>query len=134
MIVADANLVVYLVLPGAHTEVAVRVLERDAEWAAPFLWRSEVRNVLLGYRRRGLLQPRQTLDLMERVERLMRGREFLPGSIRVLELAEQSRLSAYDCEYVALADEMDVPLVTGDRRIAEAFPERVLSPERFAGV
>lgn len=46
MIVVDANVVAYAVLPGEQTESALRALEKDAEWVAPSVWRSEVRNVL----------------------------------------------------------------------------------------
>ena len=46
MIVVDTNIVAYLYLPGEHTAAVERLLERDPEWAAPILWRSEFRNIL----------------------------------------------------------------------------------------
>ncbi|MEN9805867.1 MAG: hypothetical protein RL756_375, partial [Pseudomonadota bacterium] len=52
MIVADSNVVAYLYLPGEHTAAAERLLEREPDWAAPILWRSEFRNILAGYLRR----------------------------------------------------------------------------------
>ena len=56
MIVVDVNVLAYLLIPGKHTGSAERLLEADAHWAAPRLWRSELRNVLATYLRSNLLQ------------------------------------------------------------------------------
>ena len=48
MIVVDTNVLAYLYLPGEHSAIAEALLERDHEWAAPVLWRSEFRNILAG--------------------------------------------------------------------------------------
>ena len=53
MIVADTNLIAYLLLPGPLTDRAGRVYERDPVWVAPPLWRSEFRNVLVLHVRTG---------------------------------------------------------------------------------
>ena len=50
MIVVDTNTIAYLYLPSRYTADVTRVLEKDASWAAPLLWRSEFRNVLSVYR------------------------------------------------------------------------------------
>jgi hypothetical protein len=53
--VVDTNVVAYLYLPGQHTARAEALLAQDDEWAAPLLWRSEIRNILAGYMRRSTL-------------------------------------------------------------------------------
>jgi predicted nucleic acid-binding protein len=52
----------------------------------------------------------------------MDGNEQMVDSRAVLRLAMQSRCSAYDCEYVAVAEAAGVPLVTNDRQILKEFP------------
>ena len=131
MIVADVNLVAYLLIDGVHTEAAQSVLAWDPEWAAPLLWRSEWRNVLAGYMRRGHLDLPEVVERMALAEALFRGREFAVESERVMELVARSPLSAYDGEYVALADQLGVSLVTNDTRLVAAFPGRAIALDDF---
>lgn len=122
MIVVDTNVLAYLYLPTEHTGRAEALLERDPEWLAPVLWRSEFRNMLAGYLRRGVLSLEAALDLQAEAESLMAGREYDVPSSSVLELVQGSDCSAYDCEFVALARQLGVPLVTRDTRLLKAFP------------
>lgn len=131
MIVADANLVIYLFVAGPHTAEAEEVLRRDSRWAAPLLWRSETRNALIGLVRAGALNTEEAVHIMAQAERLFAGAEYAVSSPRVLLLAHDSGCSAYDCEYVALAEDLDVPLVTTDRAILRAFPDRASLPRVF---
>ena len=132
MIVADVNLVAYLLLGGPELAVAQRVLERDPIWAAPLLWRSEFRSVLATYMRQRDLDLGDAWRAHELAGQLFNGQEFAVPGDRVLELAATSTCSAYDCEYVALADELSVPLVTADRQLLRTFPDRAISPKAFA--
>ncbi|HEX8691151.1 MAG TPA: type II toxin-antitoxin system VapC family toxin [Longimicrobium sp.] len=132
MIVADTNLLVYLFLPGPHTPAAEAVLKRDPEWWVPLLWRSEFRNVLALYLRKGLLPINEALDAFQQAEALVDGREFASRTPRVLDLVRRSTCSAYDCEFVALAEELGVPLVTSDSRILKDFPQIATTPEQFS--
>ena len=49
MIVVDTNVIAYLFLPGEYTPLAERLLQKDPDWVAPVLWRSELRNVFALY-------------------------------------------------------------------------------------
>lgn len=133
MIVVDTNLIVYLYLAGQRTAEAERVLARDPEWCAPILWRSEFRNVLAGLVRRRALDLTDAHDIMREAERVVTAREYTVASDRVLQLAAESGCSAYDCEFVALALDLNVPLVTADRQVAAAFPDVAISPGAFLG-
>lgn len=131
MIVADANLLVYLVFQGAETEAARSVVARDAELAAPPLWSSEVLSALGRYVRRGDVSLSDALEMYSGAEDAVGGREFDADVADVLELALRSGCSTYDCEYVAVARMLGVPLVTSDRDVLKAFPRVAVSPERF---
>ena len=131
MIVADVNLVAYLLLGGPERALAQRVLERDPIWAAPLLWRSEFRNVLASCMRQRDLSLRDARRAHELADELMAGQEFAVPGERVLALVASSPCSAYDCEYVALADELAVPLVTSDRQLLRSFADRAISPRQF---
>jgi len=122
MIVVDSNVIAYLYLPGEYAEAAERLLERDADWHAPVLWRSEVRNILTGYLRRGLLTFEQTLAVQQEAELFLMGAEHEPDSAQVLNLVQMSDCTAYDCEFVALANALGVRLVTMDKKLLRNFP------------
>lgn len=122
MIVVDSNIVAYLYLPGEYTVAAETLLEKDPVWAAPVLWRSEFRNILAGYMRRGSLTFQQAQDLQSEAEDLLNGAEYDVDSLSVLQLLRDSECSAYDCEFVALAMKLGTKLVTMDRKLLRAFP------------
>ena len=56
---------------------------------------------------------------------------FGVNSDAVLEVAQGTGLSAYDGEYVALAQEMNVPLVTTDGAILRAVPDVAVRPDEI---
>jgi predicted nucleic acid-binding protein len=126
VIVVDTNVLAYLYLPSEYTAQAEALLERDPQWAAPVLWRSEFRNILAGYIRRSTLTFEQARDIQAEAENLLSGAEHDVDSQRVLELVRDSDCSAYDCEFVALAMKLGVALVTMDAKLLRAFPERAL--------
>ena len=131
MIVVDTNVVAALWLPSSTSSVAERVLARDPDWAAPLLWRSEFRSVLAGYLRRGHLDVERAAAVAEDAEAQLRGREYQVPSHRVLQRVAGSTCSAYDCEFVVLAEDLGVALVTHDRAILGAFPRVARRPEAF---
>ena len=122
MIVVDANVLVYLWLQESYADVASTLLATDPQWIAPLLWRSEFRNVVVGSLRRKTISRVAALAAIDGAEHQMDGNEQMVDSRAVLRLASQSRCSAYDCEYVALAEATGVPLVTNDKQILKEFP------------
>ena len=125
MIVADVNLLAYLYLPGKFSELAEDLLLRDSDWAVPRLWRSEFSNILATYMRQDLLSLDDALTIHRRAYALVSASEYDVPAAEVLRLAKASGCSAYDCEYVALAEHLDVKLISGDAKLCKAFPGRV---------
>lgn len=129
MIVADTNLLVYLFLPGPYHPLAEKAFKKDRDWITPFLWRSEFRSVLAKSIRQNLLTLSQAQAFMQNALLFMRGREYHPLPDDVLYLVAHSGCSAYDCEFVAIAQEMGIPLVSLDKQILKEFPQFTTSLE-----
>ena len=133
MIVADTNIIGYLYLSSERSGQAEQALLKDPEWAAPLLWRSEFRSVLAQYLRKEILSFEGAVRVMDEATRLMEGREYDIASMDVLELVKESSCSAYDCEFMALARELDILLVTVDKQILRDFPKDAISLDEFVG-
>jgi predicted nucleic acid-binding protein len=134
VIVVDTNVIAYLYLTTDFTPQAEALLVHEPEWAAPLLWRSELRNVLAQYLRQGSLDFDTAFSIQSEAEALLAERELEVGSFDVLRLAQASGCSAYDCEFVALAQRLSVPLVTTDKKVLAAFPAVAIPLSRFSPV
>ena len=79
----------------------------------------------------------RALQIQETAEAMMEGREFDIPSAQVPALVEEGGCSAYDAEFVSLARQLGLPLVTEDQRLLAAFPGSCVSVaqmlERGAG-
>ena len=128
MIVVDTNLIAYLLIEGERTETAERVLAADEDWNAPLIWRSELRNTLAKSVWRNLIDMGEAFRIMTEAESIMAAGEFSVISGDVLSLAGSSGCSAYDAEFVVLARDLRVPLVTTDRSSSRNSPRRPSRP------
>src|SRR5688500_11423768 len=99
MIVADCNVLAYLVIPGDRTAIAKRAFELDGQWAAPSLWRSEFLSVLATYVRVGAFDLSAAEEFMRVAEELVHVLPQVPTG-EVLYRSTRSGCSSYDCEYV----------------------------------
>ena len=120
MIVVDASALVELLLDTDEAgAVAARLFEAGDSLAAPHLIDVETAQVLRRYARAGEIDNRRGRkaidDLADMPIRRYPHEILLP---RVWDL--QHNLTAYDAVYVALAEALDAPLVTRDRRLARA--------------
>jgi len=131
MIAVDTNLLAYLLLPTLHAAQADAILLKDPDWIAPALIHSEFRNVLVGAVRRRDVEPHDAGVLLDRAVEVITVPEGRVNGQAVLSLALDSGCSAYDCEFVWLARDLRVPLVTADREVLGAFPDTAVATDVF---
>ena len=132
MIVVDTNLVAYLLLPTPYTAQAEAVMAFDPDWVAPVLIHSELRNILLGSVRRRDINLADAHFLLTRALALInKPQDKLVDGSAVFDLAMQSGCSEYDCEFVWLAKDLNLPLLTADKKVLAAFPGTSVLPEVF---
>ena len=129
MIIVDTNIIAYLHVSGKFTPLALQLLEKDSAWISTPLWESEFRNLLLNYIRHDVMKLEDGISLMEDALVTMQNRELAPSNNLILTVAASSALSAYDCEFVALARELNCKLVTVDKQIIKTFPDAAISLE-----
>ena len=118
MIVVDASALVEMLLPTAAGEaVSARLFDSGDSLAAPHLIDVEAAQVFRRYAHAGEIDGRRgreaMADLADMPIRRYPHEVLLP---RVWDL--RHNVTAYDAVYVALAEALDAPLVTRDRRLA----------------
>jgi predicted nucleic acid-binding protein len=129
VIVVDTQIVVYRLFPGPTSLPVEAIFEKDLDWRAPPIWLSEFRNVAAGFIRSETASLGEVLDKVVAAT-LMVSTEFVESE-RVLSLVPTSPCTAYDLEFVALAQQLQVPLVTNDRQILRSFPAVAVTPADF---
>lgn len=129
MIVADTNLIAYLLIQGPFSEAAQRVFDLDGDWIAPSIWQHELLNVLATSVRNGHLDHVRALDAWAHAPAFVKDAEVPP--LKVLDLSIDSKFATFDCYYVVLARSMNLSLVTADKRLIEQFDDVAVSLENF---
>ena len=132
MIVVDTNVMTRLVVGGEDGADSKALLEQDAEWAAPGILVSELRNVLLGFVQRGTLTPEQAKAMCDDAWLALGGRIISVSGAEVMDAALECGLSAYDAEFVVLARTLGVPLATSDSAMLEGAPDVAASARALA--
>ena len=131
MIVADTNIITYLLFPTSFTSSVDSLYKIDSDWAAPTLWKSEFRNVLALYLRKKIITIEKALQIQDMAESIIARNEFNISFPQVLTLIEKSDCSSYDCEFIALANQLNILLVTQDKKILKEFPSSAISVSDF---
>jgi predicted nucleic acid-binding protein len=129
VIVVDTNVISYLLIRGDRSEAVDRLLDADGEWIAPRLWIDEFLNVLSTYERNGLLTADQTTPILSDALSLMEDSSYEIPPERVLSVARRTTCSAYDSQYIALAEDLGLKLYTCDRKVLKNCPDLAVEPK-----
>lgn len=136
-IVLDASVALTWCFKNEATAAADRVLERLAiETAAvPAIWHLEIANVLALSERRQRLTPAASAEFIALLETLVivvDGETAARAFTRVLDLAREERLTAYDAAYLELAMRLGLPLASKDGDLCDVAERLGVSVLRAA--
>ncbi len=127
MIVVDANVILASLIDSDVSHLARRAFRRDRVWVAPTLWRAEVLNALVTLIGKREMTRRDAEQVWRHADRWLEVKHREVDGLRVLRLAALYGISAYDAHYVALADALQVPLVTNDvKSLASKCPDSLV--------
>jgi len=131
MIVVDANILIYSLIEGDYSPLVHKLRERDVDWRTTGLCLHETLNVLATYQRRDILTLAQCKKLLEHAERFMKVAQCEMKMEAALAMAAKYTITGYDAQYVALAQSLNVPLITEDRKLREAVPGIAFPMQEF---
>lgn len=120
MIVLDASVLLdALVRSDGHGDRARDRLERDLDHHAPHIVKAEAVSGLRKLTAKGEVAERQCSPLIRQIMDLHIDTYPIEGFIPRI-WALRANLTVYDAWYVALAEVLEIPLVTTDHRLARA--------------
>lgn len=131
MIVVDTNVMAYLLIAGKKTELAQQAYDKDRAWIVPLLWQYEFLNVLASFVQYGGGAIEDATEIWQQATALFTVREHEVNMEHALYLAHEHGVSAYDAQFASTALELELPLISEDRRLLHAFPEIARSLDAF---
>lgn len=131
MIVVDASVVAYLLIEGEMTEAVREVYQVDPDWVTPPILNHEILSILaaLGMEERSSL----SVEAIWRDARALLGaRQQVPDPVNALRLAVELGISGHDAQYLSLAQQLNLPLITCDAALLKVKQggglSRILTP------
>ena len=128
--VLDANVFVPAFWQGELTPISARILKEISRQPAPTNWISgftmlEVANAWWKLVRFASVEPEFAEAVIERVARLpLLVADPSPHTRRAFQLAVEFTVTVYDAHYLALAEQLSLPLVTADRHLVKITNSR----------
>lgn len=126
--VVDASVAIKWYIPENHSADAERLLSAADELHCPDLLFAEIGNILWKYVRRGECSQEKASTILNALRDIGFDVCDTPGlALKALDIACETNRTFYDSLYIALAVQLDVPMVTADLRL---FNEMARTPLR----
>lgn len=131
MIVIDANILIYSLIECDYSPLIHKLREKDSDWRTTALCLHETLNVLATYQRREVLTLTQCRKLLDHADRFIKVAQCEVEMDAALAVAAKYAITGYDAQYVALAQNLNAPLITEDRKLRNAAPGIAFSMQEF---
>jgi predicted nucleic acid-binding protein len=131
MIVVDTNVLAYLYFPSDLSEEVDKLDKKEEEWVVPTLWKSEFINTATAYYRKRLITFQQASEAVREAAMLFEDYELDADTDTIMSFVKNSQCSSYDCQFVALAYQLSVKLLTYDKQVLREFPDIAIKPSDY---
>jgi predicted nucleic acid-binding protein len=131
MIVTDTNILTSLFFPATSSAVVEKLQKKTEDWIVPPIWRSEFIDVAAAYFRKGIISYDQALEAVSQAAKILEDAEMEPDILITMSMIKNSKCTPYDCQFVALAFQMNVRLLTLDPQILIEFPAIAIKPQDY---
>jgi predicted nucleic acid-binding protein len=127
MQIVDVNIVFPLIVRSALTSDVNELFDLDSEWITEPYALIELSNILCTYERANIVTKKEAMEAFRRAVDLLKPNLHSIADEVALETALRHKITSYDSRYIALAEKLDVPVITEDVRLRKAVPEFTIS-------
>jgi predicted nucleic acid-binding protein len=127
VIVVDTNIIAYFLIVGDRTAQTRQLWQTEPGWYLPALWRHEFLNVLASYTSHSRVPVADMTGIWQYANQLFAATTGEVDMESALELSVVHKISAYDAQFVTLAQQLGTVLVTEDKLLLKRFPDSTVS-------
>jgi predicted nucleic acid-binding protein len=122
MLVIDTNIIAPLYVRSARTDAVTKLFAQDQIWRTEPLALIELSNLLITYERARYITAATARDCLDRAAAFLQPNLFRVSHQAALDAALRYGTTAYDARFLALAQQLNTPLVTEDAKLRAAAP------------
>ena len=115
---SDANILIYSLIECDYSQLIHKLRDKDNDWRTTALCLHETLNVLATYQRREALTLAQCRKLLDHADRFIKIAQCEMEMDATLAIAVEYAITVY----VVLAQSLNAPLITEDRKLRAAVP------------